>query len=373
MDGETTVSREFGEGPVDGRDESPRNTQVVARRSTLCDPGIIVLGPDGHAQFVSARARSLLGGSDDTRLASACDELIALLQPRLQAIAGRASSLEDVAVTLGAPGSTTPLHVQVHAMDADGTAGHVLLVQPEGRQAGLETLMREASQYRGLAFIARDVGHDLKSVLNVLALNLALMSRLASGDHPAVTDPEKASRCTEVMRRELKRLNTAIDQILPRSAYDGDGTERFDLTASCQRMADLIAPRAARQQVEVRMTLPETEVLIQGFPDRMQGALLNLVVNSLKAMSTGGTLDVRLWTEDDVVRLRISDSGPGISDATLRDLWEPHDSARPAGTGIGLAATRAIVEAHKGRIVYHRAVDGPGACFTLEFPRQATY
>jgi signal transduction histidine kinase len=367
------LSREIGEGSAQGQYESRQDIQAVARQSDLCDPGIIVLGPDGNAHLVSARARSLLGGSDDTQVASACAELTALLTAHFQPTTGQADAVGDVALTLGTSGSTTPLHVQVHAMNAGGTVGHVLLVQPAVRQAGLETLMRQASQYRGLAFIARDVGHDLKSVLNVLSLNLALLSRLASGDRPAGTDPEMASRCTEVMRRELKRLNGAIDQILPRSAYDGDGTDRFDLSASCQRLGELIAPRAARQQVEVRMALPDTEVLIEGFPDRMQGALLNLVVNSLKAMSTGGTLDIRLWAEDDVVRLRIGDSGPGISDAILRDLWRPHDSARPAGTGIGLAATRAIVEAHKGRIVYHRAVDGTGACFTMEFPRQATY
>ena len=352
-----------------GRYELPQETWV-SRHSDLCDPGVIMLGPNGDAQFVSARARSLLGGSDDAQFAAACDELTGFLRPQLQEAAGPAGSADDMAVALGPPGSATLLHVQVHAVEA---GGHVLLVQPAARQAGLDALMRQASQYRGLAFIARDVGHDLKSLLNVLSLNLALLSRLASPERPAGTDPEMSGRCTEVMRRELKRLNAAIDQILPRSAYDGDGTERFDLGASCQRMADLIAPRAARQQVEVRLALPETEVLIQGFPDRIQGALLNLVVNALKAMSTGGTLDVRLWTEDDMVRLRIGDSGPGISDATLRDLWRPHDSAKPLGTGVGLAATRAIVEAHKGRIVYHRAVDGPGACFTMEFPRHATY
>jgi two-component system sensor histidine kinase HydH len=96
---------------------------------------------------------------------------------------------------------------------------------------------------------------------------------------------------------------------------------------------------------------------------------LNLVVNALDAMPTGGTLELRVWQHAGTTFLRVTDTGPGIADDVLPNLWTRHHTTKPAGTGIGLHVARASVESHGGNIAYHRSDGGSGASFTMAFPK----
>ena len=159
---------------------------------------------------------------------------------------------------------------------------------------GLDVLMRDASRHRSVAAVSRDLGHEIKSVLNVVTLNLALLSRVASTSQPSRADLELAARSSDVMRRELKRLDSYIDGILRAHARDDEGWQRLDLCATCQRIALLIASRATRQRVVVRAAVPESEVFIEACPAQLQNAILNLAINALDAMPNGGTLDLQV-------------------------------------------------------------------------------
>jgi signal transduction histidine kinase len=228
-------------------------------------------------------------------------------------------------------------------------------------------LIADASRHRSVAAISRDLGHEVKSVLNVVTLNLALLSRVASTGQPTKGDLELAARSGDVMRRELKRLDGYIEAILRAHARDDEGWQRLDLGACCQRIGLLIGPRATRQRVAVRLNVPDSEIFINACPAQLQNALLNLAVNALDAMPNGGTLDLVVSADGPTARCRIVDSGPGLSDAIRSDPWEPRQTMD--GTGVGLAATKAVIDAHDGRIVYHRGSNGQGASFTAEFTR----
>jgi signal transduction histidine kinase len=100
-------------------------------------------------------------------------------------------------------------------------------------------------------------------------------------------------------------------------------------------------------------------------------ALLNIVKNAADAMETGGTLTFRTVVSDDLLRVSIKDTGPGIPEHVLPTLFEPFATHGKAhGTGLGLAMTKGAIEAHGGRI----AVDtgqGMGTTFTVTLPLRA--
>ena len=228
-------------------------------------------------------------------------------------------------------------------------------------------LMADASRHRSVAALSRDLGHEIKSVLNVVTLNLALLSRVASTGQPSKADLELAARSGDVMRRELKKLDAYIDGILRAHANDDEGWQRFDLGACCQRIGLLIASRAARQRVAVRLNVPDTEVFVNARPAQLQSALLNLAVNALDAMTNGGTLDLQVAADGPTARFRVVDSGPGLSDTVRSDPWQPRQTVD--GPGVGLAVTKAAIDAHDARIVYHRGTGGQAASYTAEFTR----
>src|SRR6187401_995202 len=136
-----------------------------------------------------------------------------------------------------------PLAARAGAADRS-TIGPEVRVQQDNRDTwrqtsgteGLETLMRDASRHRSAAAVSRDLGHELKSVLNVVTLNLALLSRVASTGQPSKAELELAARSSDVTRREIKRLDTYIDAILRAHGRDDDGWQRTDLCACCQRI-----------------------------------------------------------------------------------------------------------------------------------------
>jgi signal transduction histidine kinase len=86
-------------------------------------------------------------------------------------------------------------------------------------------------------------------------------------------------------------------------------------------------------------------------PDRMSEVINNLLVNAVQALQeTGGTVTVITKALEDGAELRVRDTGPGMSEAVLRRLFEPYVSTRPGGSGLGLAIARRIVLDHGGRI-----------------------
>jgi signal transduction histidine kinase len=360
------------EGSVPCPELRAASTQATwaSRLSDIWDIGVIVLGSGEELDFANTRARTLLGVTSDDALAACCAQLVALVRPQLtRAVPGDAAPVE-ARVSTPADGADQDLLVQIYALEEDAV-GYLLLVQHAERAAAIEASLRHATSNRGLASLYRDTAHDLKGVLNVIAMNLELLSGVALEGRTASADHDLAARCTKVIRRELARLDRAIDVVLDRTMLDRATPERFDLRATCQRLGQLVAARAARQQVEVRLDLGDVPAEISGFVDRVHVALLNLVVNALDAMPEGGSLDLRVRRDADRVIVEVRDSGSGIGEAMGAEIWRLHFTTKPGGTGIGLHVVRTTIEAHGGRIT-HGPADGGGTCFRLEFPAVAT-
>src|SRR5690606_10158164 len=112
---------------------------------------------------------------------------------------------------------------------------------------------------------------------------------------------------------------------------------------------------------------------VQGDERRLEQALQNLVANAVRHTPDGGTVHVSAARDDGHVRLRVQDSGPGISPDHLPlvfDRFYKADAARAAGdsgSGLGLSIVKAIVERHGGRVTASNAPEG-GARFEIELP-----
>ena len=106
---------------------------------------------------------------------------------------------------------------------------------------------------------------------------------------------------------------------------------------------------------------------------QIEQVLINLVRNSLEAISSAeirnGQIDIASQTgEDNMVEVTVADNGPGISAAVAEVLFEPYQTSKEAGMGMGLSISRSIVEAHNGSL----SVDGQqtrGALFCMRLPR----
>ena len=84
--------------------------------------------------------------------------------------------------------------------------------------------------------------------------------------------------------------------------------------------------------------------------EQLWQATLNLIRNSLEAMPDGGELTVGTWREDGQVRLRVTDTGKGMSEEQLKKVFAPFFTTKPSGTGLGLALVQQIISEHGGHV-----------------------
>lgn len=201
-----------------------------SRLSEVWDVGVLVLGSDRRIEFANPRARALLGVDSDLELEQAWalihGELAALFE---QAVPGRSTPVEGFASAAPSPGKET-LRIQLYVIEEEGCVGYLLLLQSADRAAAVDASMRHAARNRSLGPLYRDLAHDLKGALNVIAMNVELLSRAADTSTPK---PDLAAKSANVVRRELSRLDRTLAIVLEGNLIERQAPKTFDLSALC--------------------------------------------------------------------------------------------------------------------------------------------
>jgi signal transduction histidine kinase len=150
----------------------------------------------------------------------------------------------------------------------------------------------------------------------------------------------------------------------------GTPAETFDLTGSLADLAALLGPQARRQAVDLVARLPDEQMPVHGYPDRLRQAFLNVAVNALEAMPRGGRLTLSARRDGARARVALRDDGPGIPPEALPRVYDPDFSTKEGGSGVGLHVARALVELHGGEIRVESAPGG-GTCVRVAVPLAA--
>jgi two-component system sensor histidine kinase ChvG len=206
-----------------------------------------------------------------------------------------------------------------------------------------------------------DLAHELKNpVAAIRAAAEALQDRS--------DDPERTRKLAGVIEDAGGRLDRLVHQFLElaraEAGLGGEERERIDLVAlACGVVA---STREDPRWASVAFTCRDTgEASIVGVSARIETALRNLVDNA--ASFAKSKVDVRIFAGD-VVRIEVTDDGPGIPPDEQPRVFDRFHSKRQHGTGLGLALVRAIAEAHEGTASVRMADEG-GSTFVIELPR----
>jgi len=237
-----------------------------------------------------------------------------------------------------------------------------------GDMEALRTDLLDAGQLRGLAYFFPTMAHDLKGPLNTMAINLELLNQsVERPDGDVERTRERQRRYVAALRQEMSRLNRCLDTFLGYVRPAPDTRERFDLRGLLNDIETLAGPKARLQHVTLQIDVPEQPVLCRGYPARLKQALVNVAVNALEAMPSGGELAIRLHIESDHAILAIADHGPGMPQDLLAQIGTLHFTTKGNSTGIGLYTARSVVELHGGTMTVHTEV-GRGTCFEINLP-----
>lgn len=238
---------------------------------------------------------------------------------------------------------------------ADGIAG--LAEKLAEARSKEERLARELAQNERLAALGRvaaGVAHEVRNPLASIKLRLDL----------AVTSsaplPEAAEKAIAHATSEIERLDRLVADLLVVAGRAFGPKGKTDLGTLVRARVDALAVWARDRGVNV-VASGEGPAVIDA--DAMARAIDNLLRNAVEASPAGSTVAASVSREDDRIVLRVEDEGEGVSAARASELFEPFFTTKPAGTGLGLALSRAIARGHGGDVVYSR--EGATTRFSL--------
>ena len=213
--------------------------------------------------------------------------------------------------------------------------------------------------------LAAGVAHEIR---NPITAAKSLVQQM--GEDPGSSENVEFA---EVALEELGRVERSISHLLKFAREEGLQAEPIELRAVIRSALDSFADRIDREGVEIRMRCDGPGAL-EGDAEKLRRVVINLIGNGLDAMRDAGRRRPLLEIESgenlagNAVWLIVRDHGPGIDGKQADEIWSPFFTSKDEGTGLGLALTKKIIEAHGGAIEAEPA-DGGGASFLLTLPK----
>lgn len=198
---------------------------------------------------------------------------------------------------------------------------------------------------------AADVSHEIKNPLASL--------RSAVGSLRFVKKDEHRERLLDVIDHDVRRLDRLVSDISNASRLDSElvkeEEEEFNLSKTLTNLSQYLGEQAAKKGVEMIADFPPEPIMIRGLEARLAQVFVNLITNAVSFCEEGDA--VRLWMRhrENRVLVVVEDTGPGIPEQALEKVFKRFYSERPSGdfgnhSGLGLAISKQIVEAHGGVI-----------------------
>jgi signal transduction histidine kinase len=315
----------------------------VSYRAIVDRPGVVaavVLESEESAAAVSVMSRTIL-------LAALSSVLALIIVSQL--VARRVTApLEDLVrfthdVSGGVRGRAS------EGGDEVGRLGRAFNDMLDRLDASRSALVR--SEKLGLAgLMAARIAHDIRNPLASMKINTQLLEKsVGIRDQGSGARPADADLVNAVLH-DIAQIETVIRDLIE-LARPGEVTlVSADLNAVIRTVIKPLDGRMRHCKVNARLALAESLPLVKIDTERFGQALLNLIVNAIDAMPTGGDLTIATSTEGSRVIADIDDDGVGIDPFMLDRVFDPFVSTKPEGVGLGLVNAKAVVEGHGGQI-----------------------
>lgn len=205
------------------------------------------------------------------------------------------------------------------------------------------------------------ISHEIRNPLTLISSSLQLIQ----SQHPEVKQFygwEEAMEDVDFMRRLLEELSTF-----------NNGNRLHLSVFSIERLLKSIAVSFAislneqNSTIEFSSRIPSDLGDVTGDRLKLEEVVLNLLRNAKEAVNEYGSIQLFAERDSDMIHIKISDTGCGIPAEHLESIFEPFQTYKPNGTGLGLALSQQIVAAHRGTISVD-SKEGNGSTFTVTLP-----
>lgn len=237
----------------------------------------------------------------------------------------------------------------------------------------------QAAKIESVGTLAAGVAHEVKNPLQILLMGLRYIGRHLPPDRPEL------QTVVEDMRAATRRADAIVRGLLEFSTSQQLDLREESVNAVVERSLELVRYELVKHHVRLEKSLPAALAPLPMDRIKIEQVLVNLFLNAIHAMPSGGTLSIRTFSPggeadtpppassqarppDIATVIEVADTGPGIPPERIARVFDPFFTTKPVdkGTGLGLTVVKNIVELHGGTIDLRNRATG-GLLVTLVF------
>lgn len=222
--------------------------------------------------------------------------------------------------------------------------------------------MVRAEQLAAVGEVAAGVAHEIRNPLT----SVKLLIQRAAERQPIHS---LSSEQTQVLLEEISRMENTVQSLLDFARPEKPQNVPCELSVILDKSLALLEGRLLQRQIRIHRTEDGRPHQLHGDPLLIQQIIVNIVINAIDFMPSGGELKLRTLIDPKLpfAVLEVQDTGPGINPALLERIFEPFVTTRTTGSGLGLAISRRMTEEQGGTLTASNAPEG-GAIFRICLP-----
>ncbi|HBA9837530.1 TPA: two-component system sensor histidine kinase AtoS, partial [Escherichia coli] len=220
--------------------------------------------------------------------------------------------------------------------------------------------MAQAERLATLGELMAGVAHEVRNPLTAIRGYVQILRQ-------QMGDPVHQEYLSVVLK-EIDSINKVIQQLLEFSRPRHSQWQQVSLNALVEETLVLVQTAGVQARVDFIIELDNKLSPINADRELLKQVLLNILINAVQAISARGKIRIRTWQYSDSQQaISIEDNGCGIDHALQKKIFDPFFTTKASGTGLGLALSQRIVNAHQGDIRV-TSIPGSGAIFTIVLP-----
>lgn len=257
------------------------------------------------------------------------------------------------------PRNSSPIPVAIDASQiVEGRQQFVLLVvRPLGERWRPIQRLIQAEKLAGMSRMTAVIAHEINNPLQAVANALQLLGR--------PLDQEKRERYLAVAQAEVDRLVTLVRRALDIYQPSREGRRPVSVHALLDVVLEQANQQLTKNGVEIERLWAAGTPRVIGIGSHLKEVFFNLMLNAIEAMPQGGKLSVRTLVGDGapgmaarIVTIDFTDTGPGIAEEQLDEIFEPFYTTKHNSAGMGLSICYSIIEHHAGRLSVSSSPNG---------------
>lgn len=332
------------------------------------DMGLLALDRDTRILFVNRKALEIFATTHEELVGKPAGEVLNSRTPGFSFWSPDSMDPEDAGtreVMLEFAGKEFLLELRwLPVSDPASAVASLLTFDDVTDTVGEVEFQRRVDRFASVGDLSAVIAHEIRNPLTGIRTTIQYVGSKLTPDSQLRTDLQDAIQ-------ELDRIEQFTTDLLQFARPKSFELDEQDLNPILETVLDNQALQLAEAGITVKRDLSPNLPRIPLDRDAIQQVFLNIVLNSIEAMSGGGQIRVsssaRRYRSRMAVEVAFSDTGSGIPEAVMDKIFDPFYTTKPAGTGLGLSISLQIVREHGGRITVRNRSQG-GVTFRLSFP-----